>query len=65
MAVGGSIPFVMWSSFADEQPWFESTSSVVENRICACVAEWLGNGLQIRLMLVRIQSCTPSYPKQG
>jgi len=27
--------------------------------ICARVAEWLGNGLQIRIMQVRLLSCTP------
>ena len=28
--------------------------------LCACVAEWLGNGLQIRIMQVRSLSRTPS-----
>lgn len=44
--VDGSIPFVRWSSFADGQPWFESTSSAVENRnwsVARMVRGWIAN----------------------
>lgn len=34
--------------------------SLHPHQICACVAEWLGFGLQIRFMLVRVQSRTPN-----
>jgi hypothetical protein len=33
-------------------------------RLCGCAAEWLGDGLQIRFMQVRVLSPTPVIPSE-
>ena len=41
-----------------EGPRFET---VTRYQTCGCAAEWLGPGLQIRSMQVRVLSPTPKY----
>ena len=56
--VDGSIPFVMWSSFADGQPRFKSSSSVVVSRVYSLLA-------QLVERLTVNQNVAGSSPAQG